>query len=814
MNILLLDDDPLITKGLSKALKREGYTVFVAQAPSEAVVIAGSELVDLLICDVRMPESDGLEALSSLRGIQGGMRCIIITGYASDDAPIRAVKSGVDDYLLKPFTTDVLLKSVRQSLALRRLEKRNQTDAETLKRRYLQLVATLVNLFLSRDSFFRDHVLKVAALATDLGVEMGLEDEALDRLELAALLHDVGLATVDRELLLKADPLSEAERILLTEKPQAAARQILSGVADLSSVIQIVEHLRENYDGSGHPKGLRGENIPLESRILRVAEAFDSLTSNRPQRKALSTDEAIHELESESGTTFDPGAVALCAALAQEKRNLTDPAKLFSRSGGTTNRQAKIESLLTLASLLQESGTISEATKAYEQVSQLLSSEDDPELQITLDTGKALTALKAGSKPQALRWAASAKHGLEQHSSPSARAVLDLARIYLQLGRQDTTKEVLEFCPTPNPLEEEKQRLSLRVQFVEGNQKGFSRQFDAWWKDGTAVNGLSPADAREACGVLLGAIRFERLQEAAMKGLAQLVSRYNHLRGLVVNRLPESVSPAFLPDEVVVDTGVNQAEQQAVLEIRLLGALQVRVGGSMVPPKGWTTRKARELFALLAYHGRPVAASKLEEMLWPHGGDKVRTNLHTTVSRVRRALRQAAGEEFALLQSDGDFYLLSNDLSSWCDVHEFENLAQKVTQGSSENGLSNAKEQAALKCLALYQGDFLEGIWEEWTFQARTSLKETWFTVAERLTAHYLGDGNFKACEGLCQEMLGRDSCREEAHLALMRSALAQGRRDQAVTAYHQYAERLKKEMSLEPSPEVQRLYLEIIDQV
>ena len=812
MNILLLDDDPLITKGFSKALKREGYTVFTAQRPSEAVAVAGEELIDLLVCDVRMPESDGLEALGSLRRLQGGMRCIIITGYASDDAPIRAVKSGVDDYLLKPFTTDVLLKSVRHSLALRRLEKRSQTDLAALKRHYLQLVATLVNLFLSRDTYFRDHVLKVASLATDLGVEMGLKEEALDRLELAALLHDVGLATVDRELLLKAEPLEEAERILLTQHPQAAARKILSGVSDLGQVIHIIEHLRENYDGSGHPKGLRGENIPVEARILRVAEAYDSLTSDRPQREAVSSMEAITQLESESGAVFDPGVVALCAALAQESRELTDPNKLFSRSSGTADRKDKIESLLTLANLLQESGTVSEAGKAYQQAAELLSQEDNPELQSSLEIGKAQTALRSGSKPQALRWAASAKHVLQQQASPSPRSVLDLSRVYLQLGRHDVVGELLASCPSPNPLQEEMTRISLRLAYVAGEKEKFENGFESWWNEGSAIAGLSPADAREACGVLLGALRFPGLLDMARTGLVNLVGRYEHLRPLVVSRLPEGVDHSFLPEQTEQSQSAGDTETQAVLEIRLLGALQVKVGNSTVPPKGWTTRKARELFAMLAYHGRPVAASKMAEVLWPHGGDKVKTNLHTTVSRARKALRQAAGEEHTPLQSDGDFYLLNPDLSTWCDVHEFEKLAKLATQGSEEGTLSKSKEQAALKCLALYQGDFLEGIWEEWTFQPRTNLRETWFAVQLRLSEHYLAEKNLKAAENCYREMLVKEPCREEAHLGLIKAALSQGRKDQAVTTYHNYVELLKKEMNVEPSPEVKRLYLEVID--
>ena len=813
MNILLLDDDPLITKGLGKVLKREGYTVFTADRPSEAVCIAREELIDLLVCDGRMPESDGIEALGSLRRLQGGMRCILITGYAGEDAPIRAIKTGVDDYLVKPFNSEIFLKSVRNSLALRRLEKSAFLEASALKRKYLQLIATLVNLFLSRDNHFRDHVRKVASLSTDLGAELGLNEQQLDKLELSALLHDVGLATVDRDLLLKADPLTEAEKILLTQHPQTAARKLLSGISDLSEVIHVVEHLRENYDGSGHPKGLRGESIPLESRILRVAEAFDSLTSVRPQRRALSTDEAVRHLEDESGSTFDPQVVAICAALARENRQLSDPSELFSRSNHRSDSRSRAESLVTLAGLFRESGQADEAAQAFSYAEELMKRDKSGDLEAMLQLGKAETALKAGSRSQAARWAAAAKQVIESQPVKTARSVLDLCRVYMSLERLDLAKEVLTWFPESDPLDEEKERLSLRLCFVSGEGEAFASRFTGWWQEGLAIVGLSPADAREATGILLAAFRMEAFRETAKTGLSKLVGRYPHLRTLVQTRLPSGTDFAFLPTE---EQGPQQPSGQtsgSVLEIHLLGTLEVRFGHNTVSPKGWTTRKARELFSLLAYHGRPLAAGRLEEQLWPHGGDKVRTNLHTTVSRVRRALRQAAGQEHSILQSEGDFYFLDSEVPTWCDVKEFESLAQRITQSSPEEPLSLSREKAAQKCLTLYRGDFLEGIWEDWTLQVRTNLRETWFAVASRLGHHYLGQEDYRSAEACFRDMLGKDFCREEAHSGLIRSALAQERRDQAVKLYHAYARKLESEMNLKPSAELHKLYLEVIDQ-
>jgi putative two-component system response regulator len=817
MNILLLDDDTMILKGLSKALRREGYTVLTAESPSQAIALAREELVDLLICDVRMPESDGIEALGSLKQLQGGMRAIVITGYASDDAPIRAVKSGVDDYLLKPFSTDALLRSVGHSMELRRLEIANRGDRERLKRSFLQLVTTLNNLFVSRDSHFRDHPRRVASLALDLGAEMGLSAEALDRLELAALLHDVGLATVDRRLLLKAEPLSEEERGVLARHPQAA-RKILAGIPELAPVAIIIEHLKENYGGGGLPGGLRGQAIPMESRVLRVAEAFDALTSDRPHRPAHSVEAAIATLESESGQLFDPSVVALCAALAQENRELVDPAKLGLRADGSVERRERVQSLSVLANLFREAGQSREATQALEQAQELLGEDGDSELQVAIHIGKAHAALASGSSPQAARWVAQARHELEGQANRPARSVLDLARLFLSMDRKDTAREVLAWFPEHDVLEEERSRLELRILIGVGDTSAFQERFPLWWKEGAAIVGLGPADAREACGVLLAALRMPDHATTAKEGLAALVGRFEPLREQVTSRLPEGLSADFLPAAAAPAPETNNsqtasASSRAVLEIRLFGQPQVSYGSVAVPPKGWTTRKARELFALLAYHRRPVAAGRLEELLWPHGGDGTRTNLHTTVSRARRALRQASDSAPNVVSAEGDFYSLDATVSQWVDTREFESLAQQVLTGDDQGALSAARERSALACLALYQGDFLEGIWEEWTFQPRTSFAETWFALQQRLGEHYLVSDNVKAAEHCYREMLSRDALREEAHVGLMRAALRAGRRDQVVERYHSYKSALGKDMGMEPSAEAQRVYLEAIDQ-
>ncbi|MEW6284417.1 MAG: HD domain-containing phosphohydrolase, partial [Candidatus Eremiobacterota bacterium] len=330
MRVLVLDDDPLVAEGLQRALRREGYHVLVAHSAHEAVRLAGEEFLDLVICDVRMPEVDGLDALAMLHNLQQGMRSIVITGYASEDAPVRAIKRGVDDYLFKPVPLEDLLKSVRHSLALAQLERQGRQALEDLRERYLHLVIAVVSAFQNQDRYFFEHSRRVAAIAVDMGLEMGLSLAAVDRLELAAWLHDIGLLHIERELLQKAEQLTAEELDRLRSHPVLAG-QLLEKVPDLRQIVPILRAHREHFDGTGTPAGLRGEEIPLESRILAVAEAFDSLTHARPHRPALEPEAALEVLRGQSGCQFDPAVVEVCCQLAQTQRTQTGPEQLMER---------------------------------------------------------------------------------------------------------------------------------------------------------------------------------------------------------------------------------------------------------------------------------------------------------------------------------------------------------------------------------------------------------------------------------------------------------------------------------------------------
>jgi diguanylate cyclase (GGDEF)-like protein len=191
-------------------------------------------------------------------------------------------------------------------------------EAERLERTLLSTLAAITDALEARDGHPAGHPRATADLALAVAEELGLDREQRRRLELAALLHDIGALAVPADVLRKEGPLSPDERTLVRSQPELGER-ILTPVEDLADVRAIIRHCREWWDGSGYPDGFAGEAIPIESRIVHVCDAYGAMTADRPYRPALGPEQALAELERGAGRQFDPGAVAaFTRALARD----------------------------------------------------------------------------------------------------------------------------------------------------------------------------------------------------------------------------------------------------------------------------------------------------------------------------------------------------------------------------------------------------------------------------------------------------------------------------------------------------------------
>jgi putative two-component system response regulator len=334
--IMVVDDEPANLRILEKLFRRD-YHVITADSGLEALKLLEQHDVALLIADQRMPDITGIELLKQTAKIRPHMVRIILTGYTDVSTLVEAINGGfVYRYITKPWKNDELRLSVSRALehyeaikARHDLVFANLRLANRLKDMTRGFVRAMADALEARDEHMLGHSRRVSGYSTSIGRRMGLDADMLEQIALAAFLHDIGMiGTPDvvlsksydgnqsrpstEKILSKAAPLSDEERAVVQLHSERGAR-ILADIPEMNYVADVVRHHHENFDGTGYPTGLIGEQIPLASRIILVADAYDSMTSPRPFRSIMTHDEAIEELKRASGTQFDPDVVnAFC----------------------------------------------------------------------------------------------------------------------------------------------------------------------------------------------------------------------------------------------------------------------------------------------------------------------------------------------------------------------------------------------------------------------------------------------------------------------------------------------------------------------
>jgi diguanylate cyclase (GGDEF)-like protein len=268
--------------------------------PSDAVGRLGGDEFAALLPGAGGPEVAALAARLHAALAEGAPASLGVSSYPADGDDASALHQ----------VADLDLYTVKQA---------RSTGRPVAGPEALSWAATLAQAVDERMAIRHEHSMSVARYAALIGEHLGLAEAELDALRLAAILHDVGKIAVPEEILRKPEPLTEAERHLVQRHPAAGA-DLVARIEGLAPIAPWVRHSHEHVDGSGYPDGLAGEEIPLESRILLVADAFDAMTSERPYSPAMTIDDALAELHRCAGRQFDPVCVELlAAALAPER---------------------------------------------------------------------------------------------------------------------------------------------------------------------------------------------------------------------------------------------------------------------------------------------------------------------------------------------------------------------------------------------------------------------------------------------------------------------------------------------------------------
>ena len=337
LNIVIVDDQMSARTMLRHVIEdiAPELTVYDFGDPLTALSWCENEQVDLLLLDYRMPEMDGLEFARQLRLPPSHRDIPIVLITVVGDEPVRqaALDVGVIDFLVKPIRPRELRARCSNLLQLRRqnesvkqralsLEKRLLTSIRQVEERERETLSRLARAIEYRDAGTSAYLERMAHISGLIAKQMGLPEEAVRIIEMAAPLHDIGKIAIPDAVLLKQGELTEQETTIMRRHPQIG-HELLSGSQNrflqVAALIALRHH--ECYDGSGYPDGLMGEAIPLEARIVAVADVCDALLSARPYKEAWSVDATLAYLYTQRGHRFDPRCVdaVICARSALER---------------------------------------------------------------------------------------------------------------------------------------------------------------------------------------------------------------------------------------------------------------------------------------------------------------------------------------------------------------------------------------------------------------------------------------------------------------------------------------------------------------
>ncbi len=325
--ILVVDDEEAIREIVSSMLASQGYQSQQAASGLEALAILQSgEVFALMLSDLMMAEMDGIGLLERTKERYPDMPVIMVTAVHDISVALAAIRNGAYDYLLKPFEREQLLATVRRAMENRRLKIENrayQTDLEAqvqarteqlqqamtdLERSYDITLEALGDALDLKDAETEGHSKRVTAFTIAIARAMGLHADRIRVIARGAFLHDVGKMAIPDAILRKPGSLSKDEIATMREHCYRGY-QMLRKIPFLAEAAEIVYAHQEYWDGTGYPRGLKGEQIPLGARIFAVADTLDAITSDRPYRSAQPLGAARDEILRWSGRQFDPDVV-------------------------------------------------------------------------------------------------------------------------------------------------------------------------------------------------------------------------------------------------------------------------------------------------------------------------------------------------------------------------------------------------------------------------------------------------------------------------------------------------------------------------
>jgi putative two-component system response regulator len=324
MKTIFIVDDSDTNLSMAEAALENQYDVMTMPSAAGMFALLKKITPDLILLDIEMPEMDGFEALQKLKSdeVYATIPVMFLTGHTDEEVEVRGFKMGAIDFVTKPFSPPVLLNRIKTHLDIDEIIR-----ARTLQLHRLQnsIVSVLADMVENRDKGTGSHIERTSVYIKILIDEMKNRgvylDEIskwdIDKIISSARMHDLGKISISDIIVKKPEKLTDDEFELMKTHVLEGERiidEIISKTGEgefLRNAKLFAGYHHERWDGKGYPRGLKGENIPLQGRIMAIVDVYDALVSERPYKKAFSNEEAVRIIMESAGTHYDPEIAAV-----------------------------------------------------------------------------------------------------------------------------------------------------------------------------------------------------------------------------------------------------------------------------------------------------------------------------------------------------------------------------------------------------------------------------------------------------------------------------------------------------------------------